>query len=149
MSLIYSKYSKKSEEFGPDNSHISGNIWMGAVPLDVSDPGFDFIVSTYTKMDFFTHPHQLCIKINMEDDDYLPPLKRLEHIVDIAHDFASKGKTLIHCHAGLNRSGLVTALVLIRQGMTPAEAIKLIRHRRWHQALNNETFVRHIMSHAK
>jgi protein-tyrosine phosphatase len=47
---------------------------------------------------------------------------------------------LIRCQAGLNRSGLVTALVLIRFGLAAKEAIEQIRIRRAGHALCNESF---------
>lgn len=53
----------------------------------------------------------------------------------------SHGDTiLIRCQAGVNRSGLVTALVLMLEGHTPQEAIDLIRRRRSPWALNNADF---------
>lgn len=47
----------------------------------------------------------------------------------------------MRCQAGLNRSGLVMALVLIREGYTADEAIALIRLRRGSAALCNHQFV--------
>jgi protein-tyrosine phosphatase len=49
-------------------------------------------------------------------------------------------KVLIRCQAGWNRSGLITALVLIKDGMDPAAAIDLIRERRSPSALCNRSF---------
>lgn len=49
-------------------------------------------------------------------------------------------RVLIRCQAGLNRSGLVTALVLIREGYTAVDAIRLIRERRSPWALCNNSF---------
>ncbi|MFL6065576.1 MAG: hypothetical protein ACJ72G_12990 [Friedmanniella sp.] len=48
---------------------------------------------------------------------------------------------LIRCQAGLNRSGLVTALVLMLDGRDPEAAIRLIRQRRSPWALCNGHFV--------
>lgn len=53
----------------------------------------------------------------------------------------SGDQVLIRCQAGLNRSGLVTALVLLLEGYEPAEAIQLIRNRRSPWALCNHAFV--------
>lgn len=50
------------------------------------------------------------------------------------------GPTLVHCQAGLNRSGLVTALALILDGMTPGEAIALLREKRCAAVLCNAAF---------
>ena len=63
-------------------------------------------------------------------------------IVELAHSDWLKGKkVLIRCQAGWNRSGLITALVLIREGYSPAEAIRLIREQRNEFALCNPDFV--------
>jgi protein-tyrosine phosphatase len=52
-----------------------------------------------------------------------------------------KGKTLVHCQAGLNRSGLVAAVALMKLGRTADEAIKLLRDSRSPMVLCNDTFV--------
>ncbi len=52
------------------------------------------------------------------------------------------GKAVLsRCQQGWNRSGLVVALVLLRAGYTPAEAIRLIREKRSPHALCNADFV--------
>jgi hypothetical protein len=58
-------------------------------------------------------------------------------------------RVLIRCQAGLNRSGLVTALVLMLDGFSPADAIDLIRQRRSASALCNDAFVRWLLSNAR
>lgn len=46
-------------------------------------------------------------------------------------DLARRGaKVLVTCNMGLNRSGLVVALALIDLGMTPRQAVALVRERR-------------------
>jgi hypothetical protein len=50
------------------------------------------------------------------------------------------GDVLINCQAGLNRSGLVTALVMMHYGMSPGEAIARIRSVRHEWCLANSSF---------
>jgi hypothetical protein len=50
-------------------------------------------------------------------------------------------KSLSRCQAGLNRSSLVVALVLLKEGYTATEAIEIIRERRSQYALFNTHFV--------
>jgi rhodanese-related sulfurtransferase len=51
-------------------------------------------------------------------------------------------KVLVHCRSGHNRSGMICARVLIEQGMSPDDAIAIVRERRRDgQALTNEHFV--------
>ncbi len=64
-----------------------------------------------------------------------------------AHQRWSAGdRVLVRCQAGLNRSGLVTALVLVSAGWDPAEAIRHIRARRSPHALFNHHFVRWLVT---
>jgi protein-tyrosine phosphatase len=53
-------------------------------------------------------------------------------------------KVLVRCYHGYNRSGLVVAHALIRQGRSADEAIRLIRTRRSPWALHNELFVAYL-----
>jgi hypothetical protein len=53
-------------------------------------------------------------------------------------------KTLVRCQAGLNRSGLIMAVVLLMDGYTAEDAIHLMRTRRSRWVLCNETFERFI-----
>ena len=55
---------------------------------------------------------------------------------------------LIRCQAGLNRSGLVTALMLMLHGFTAPAAIALIRQQRAEVALCNNQFVDWLLSEA-
>ena len=65
----------------------------------------------------------------------------LHQVVEAAHeDWKAGRKVLIRCQAGLNRSGLVTALVLARDGMPIKEAIALLRAKRSPAALCNPDF---------
>ena len=73
----------------------------------------------------------------------------LKSIVDQAHtDWKSGKRVLIRCQAGWNRSGLVTALVLIKDGYEPQAAIDLIRKMRVREALSNRTFERWLLNEA-
>lgn len=57
-----------------------------------------------------------------------------------AHAVESGRTTLVRCHSGYNRSGLVAAQALIHLGHEAAEAIRLIQRKRSPWALNNRTF---------
>lgn len=85
-------------------------------------------------------------------DDYTGVRKSQEHqlwdYVDQLVERLRDGKVcLIRCHAGYNRSGLVTALVLLRLGYTARAAIDLIRSKRSPYALCNPGFERFIIEH--
>jgi protein-tyrosine phosphatase len=68
-------------------------------------------------------------------------LNRLRQAVEFGHERWKQGdRVLIRCQAGLNRSGLVLALILIKDGKTAEEAIAMIRENRGEDALFNNDF---------
>ena len=68
-------------------------------------------------------------------------LDRLRQAVDFGYDRWKQGdRVLVRCQAGLNRSGLVLALILIKDGLTPTQAISRIRDNRGEDALFNRDF---------
>ena len=68
-------------------------------------------------------------------------------IVKIAHKDWKRGKNvLVRCQAGWNRSGLVMALILIRDGFSAKDAIALIRRKRSSWALCNKSFEKWLIS---
>lgn len=78
------------------------------------------------------------------DEKYLP---EIHSIADWVHGEWKSGKrVLVRCQAGANRSGLVSALVLIREGMNAEQAIALIREKRFSYALFNQNFVTYLMN---
>jgi protein-tyrosine phosphatase len=75
-------------------------------------------------------------------------LDRLRDAVEFAHVRWKAGdRVLIRCQAGLNRSGLVTALVLIKEGHLPVDAINLLRTKRDRDALCNQDFAEWLNDH--
>ena len=68
-------------------------------------------------------------------------LNRLRQAVEFGYDRWKAGdRVLVRCQAGLNRSGLVLALILIKDGLAPQEAINRIRENRGSDALFNADF---------
>ena len=57
-------------------------------------------------------------------------------------------QVLIRCQAGLNRSGLVTALTMMHAGFEPADAIRKIREQRSELALFNNHYVTWLITEA-
>lgn len=70
-------------------------------------------------------------------------------LAQLAHRAWSRGQTvLIRCQAGVNRSGLVSALVLMLDGYRAEEAIALLRQRRSPVVLSNRDFERWLLTEA-
>lgn len=81
------------------------------------------------------------------DDDGVPaPELLFESMQWVFNRWNDGGNVLVRCQAGLNRSGLTCALVLIRAGLTPAEAIDTVRQGRSPYALCNPRFVDYLRS---
>lgn len=133
-------------------SEILPGLWQGGtddydvVHYGTSKPGvgaedFDFVATMYASanpVDWFVRE----MRFGFYDHDMKDfNTDDLYDLVVIAHrQWKSGNRVLIRCQAGLNRSGLVMALVLIREGYTAAEAIHLIRSQRGQAALCNRTF---------
>jgi protein-tyrosine phosphatase len=91
-------------------------------------------------------PGKLIYRVPLDDDPYQQlPREVAEVVMHVANaagsHLVSGKKTLSTCHMGLNRSGLVTGLILMQYfRMTPAAAIRLIRQKRDRDALCNPMF---------
>ena len=74
-------------------------------------------------------------------------LARLRQAVEFGYNRWKAGdRVLIRCQAGLNRSGLVTALILIKDGLSAEAAINLIRENRGPDALFNSNFTNWLLT---
>jgi protein-tyrosine phosphatase len=68
-------------------------------------------------------------------------------LVRVAHSDWKRGKrVLIRCQAGWNRSGLIMALVLMREGWRAGHAIDVLRRKRSPNVLCNLSFDRWLRS---
>jgi protein-tyrosine phosphatase len=74
-----------------------------------------------------------------------PQLDEAARFAVLAAEAVRAGRsTLVRCHVGYNRSGLVVAQALVELGMDVSEAITLVRAKRSPRALHNEVFVRYL-----
>jgi Dual specificity phosphatase, catalytic domain len=89
--------------------------------------------------------NKIFVRYPIHDEDEVDPKSR-----DVAGFVAalveSGNRVLIHCTQGLNRSGLVAALALMRMGRAPVDAIETVREARGEDeegfgALGNDAFV--------
>ncbi|MFI7179456.1 MULTISPECIES: protein-tyrosine phosphatase family protein [Streptomyces] len=74
--------------------------------------------------------------------DQLHTVQRLARVAGLALD--SGLTTLVRCHSGYNRSGLVVARCLVDRGLTPDEAVARVRRGRSPWALHNEAFTSYL-----
>ena len=88
------------------------------------------------------HERRFCVP-----DGPVPDAAGLRAAVDWAAGMRADGHdVLVRCKAGLNRSGLVVALLLVEQDlMAPSEAIDRVRAARTSHALCNPLFTGHLL----
>ena len=74
-------------------------------------------------------------------------LSQVARFAGLAAEAVRAGRsTLVRCHAGFNRSGLVVARTLVELGLGVPEAVALVRARHSPRALHNELFVQYLES---
>ena len=143
----------------PMYSEILPGLWMGGtddydtvdrpseLPRLFSVRDFDAVVT----LNVYANPFGWYVKefrfgfpdSSLTDED----AEELERIADWAFIEWKKGRrVLIRCQAGMNRSGLVTALVLMRDKKSAKEAIQIIREKRDPDALSNPSFLDYLLA---
>ena len=113
----------------------------------ITDEDFDLVVTMYASaqpVDGWVKE----IRFGIYDSDMTDfDVEDLRDLVVVAHSNWKRGKrVLVRCQAGLNRSGIVTALVLIRDGLSAEEAIALVKDNRGSAALTNDHFNEWLLS---
>jgi atypical dual specificity phosphatase len=65
------------------------------------------------------------------EDFTAPTLQQVADVCALTEEALSRGKkVLVHCNAGIGRTGTILACFLVHQGAEPDEAVKEVRHRR-------------------
>lgn len=133
-------------------SQIVGNLWMGGCIDQVRLPdSFDTVISLYPWEKYILGPTTTRHEYRMHDSGSVPPWEELEvPIYQTLKSLQDGKKTLIHCQAGLNRSGLITALVMAVNPKRPPERtmegiISKLRDRRHRLVLCNKTFESYLL----
>lgn len=147
-------YARAAQERGQDSyfscpliSQIDGNLWSGGCVGGVRLPDdFKYVVSLYQWEQYKIGPNTHRDTVLMYDAGNIPDPTQLHELADMVNDYRAKGKTLVHCQAGLNRSGLVSGLALVKSGMSPTAAIALLREKRSPMVLCNEAFEKWLLS---
>lgn len=122
------------------------NLWQGGCKQDVPLNGeFQTIVSLYPWERYDRGDGANLYEFRMHDSSDGVLEEDLFKASDAVLKALSRGdKVLVHCQAGLNRSGLVTAFSLMRLGWPAQKAIDHLRNQRSHMVLCNKTFVEQL-----
>jgi len=130
-----------------DSDVLGDHIAFGGREAFITLRNFDTVVTMYqyaNPVDWLVKEYRYCI---YDSDANHFDKAELFATAKFAHDEWKAGKrVLIRCQAGLNRSGLVMALVLMRGGYTADEAIAQVRATRSPDALFNRQFVDFLRS---
>lgn len=133
----------------PFISQIDGNLWQGGCQNGLILPtNIKHLVSLYP-WEAYTIEHELTSALEIKMYDSLDQsMAQVEALAAWVQACTLDGPTLVHCQAGLNRSGLVAAKVLMLRGMEGRAAIKTLRENRSPAVLCNPAFERYIRSTA-
>jgi protein-tyrosine phosphatase len=128
---------------------MGGHYWTdpaGDLRRVVVGAEFDLVVSLFTRNGHGPRPDIEHLVAEIPDDPLSPA--QIEAVQRAARRTAQAVRdgctTLVRCHSGYNRSGLVVAQALIELGRPAASAVTLIRRRRSPWALNNTTFTDYL-----
>ena len=136
----------------PWNEVVPG-LWQGGHDVISQDreacvvgDEFDLVVSLVSRAGYGPAPEVEHLVLRMADAGIDPALGvRLDELAErIAAEVGSGNRVLVRCSGGLNRSGMLVAAALVKQGRTPDEAIGLVRAARGPWALTNPGFVAHV-----
>lgn len=123
--------------------HVGGNIYIGGTLPDYSK--FDYVICLTPDSLHYGRTGKITIQAPFNDTSELPPDKFIREIVNCVHRCVSLGTTYVHCSAGLNRSGMIVALVMIDNGWAPQKAVDYLRKLRSCSVLSNETFLNRVL----
>lgn len=126
----------------PYLSPIEGNLYVGGCQDGLVLPAFIVHLVSLYPWERYTVNHDLASRTDVRayDDDVEHLETQLEGLAAWVSACLETGPTLVHCQAGLNRSSLVAACVLIHRGRTARQAIDLLRDRRSPAVLCNRSF---------
>jgi protein-tyrosine phosphatase len=126
---------------------IGDHLILGAHSADTMPPNVD-VIANVDSFRFYDVPDAvLYMHFAYRDTNAIPDTTELHIAARFLNDLRAAGKTVfIHCRLGLNRSGLMTGLVLIDEGYAAEDAITLMRHLRSPFVLENETFERYLLA---
>ncbi len=126
----------------PYISRITDTLWQGGCADGlILPPEVQHVVSLYP-WEAYSRRHNVrsFLAVRMHDDLEGPDKGLVLALVQWINECRKTGITLVHCQAGLNRSGLIAAAVLISGGMDADAAIKVLREQRSPAVLCNPVF---------
>ena len=127
-------------------SHVEGNLYQGGCyeGIELAE-GFKHVISLYP-WEKYDLPKGCDREEIVMYDSLDQDMALIDEVAQKVVDALKDGPTLVHCQAGLNRSGLVAARALMLMGRSSDEAIKLLRDSRSPEVLSNPAFEAYLRS---
>lgn len=111
-----------------ERDEILPGLWVGQLPRNIDD--FKYVICVAERPSYHISIGQMVVCRPFNDSPVVPPDAMLHELAEMALMFRSRGHTLVHCTAGVNRSPLIVGLALIKSGMSAAKAIDFLREQR-------------------
>lgn len=122
-------------------SEIDDSLYQGGCKNGVNlGSTFKHIISLYPWERYKTKDLDSFTEVRLYDGPSVPDEQQLYSLARWINICRSHGRTLVHCQAGLNRSGLLAGLALVLDGMSPDDAIAKLRAGRCNAVLCNHSF---------
>lgn len=129
-----------------DSPHVLGSDNPTTAELEqLREEGFEVLISLLreeeqaTNYDVAAAQEMGFIRHSIPVRDFNPPtVEQLMDFIGIIEELAEETKIIIHCQAGIGRTGTFAAAYCIAKGMTIADAIDFVRKARWHAIQTSE-----------
>lgn len=121
-------------------TEVEDGLWQGGCIGGVTLPeDFRHVLSLYPWERYTLGPDTKLLEVKLYDA-LDQDLEMIDELARYVNDCRAEGKTLVHCQAGLNRSGLIVARALMLEGYSARDAIDKLRESRSPMVLCNPAF---------
>jgi Dual specificity phosphatase, catalytic domain len=122
---------------------VHGNLYIGGILSDYNE--FDYVICCTPDATHDNRTNRVTHLVPFNDSRELPSENFITDVVALIIHCTGRGRTLVHCSAGLNRSGMMVALAMIREGWIPSVAVEYLRRIRSCSVLHNEVFLDRVL----
>ena len=126
---------------------VAPNLYLGSLPRSLSVYPVKYSIDCVSTRIYDRRSDQmvLCTRFedNQDDPSSIPPDEFLHSLAEMVNILRRQSPVLVHCFAGLNRSGLICALAIMKEeNLSAAEVITRLRDIRSPDVLTNSLFER-------
>lgn len=142
MQSVIFKVEQIGSGFFAVMAHSVSRGWIDYEFVGIAKYGIHQVVSLLEKSESFDLGLQdekaLCeqnamgfLSFPIEDHDFPVSITQYKKLIrNLYHDIAGGKNTVIHCRAGIGRTGIVAAGILFHCGFEPKQALQLISNKR-------------------